>query len=102
MCCAVSRSLKFISSDLAQKDAIEEDAPPVLVEVINMLEMTFKYCRPPSRDHADMGRTSSHYYGGDHQGPALSMFFDELCLAVQGKALACEMRGWILHRFSTE
>ena len=99
--CAVSRSLKYLSSELAQKEVVDEDAPPALVEVINMLEMTFKYCRPSTSDLENIGLASTHYRAG-HQGPALSMFFDELCLAVQGKALVCEMRGLILHRFSTD
>jgi len=86
VCFAASRSLNVSESDAPQKDAIE------------MLEMAFKYCRPPRSSHEHLGP----YFGSNNQGSALSMFLDELCIAVQGSALAREIIGWILYRFSAD
>ena len=83
ICYAVSRSLQIISSDLSEKEV-----PPAVAEVIKMLEMPLKNCRPSNRDYTEIRLLLTYR----HQASAPLLFLDELCVAVQGQILAREIR----------
>lgn len=63
-----------------------------------MLELSFKSCISTSSQHhyKGVGGGSDEFSGVSAQ----SIFFDELCLSIQARALPLSIKGWILDRFS--
>ena len=74
--------------------------PVIMKDVIQMLDMVLKSC-----EGKDDWCTSS-MYGNVSQcvmlgSSAMSILFDELCLAVKGKSIAPFIKDWIQGRFAS-
>lgn len=80
---------------------VPENSDSAVKEVVNMLELAFKSCISTSSQHSYNSGMSGGVGSDEFSGiSAQSIFFDELCLSIQARALPLSIKGWILDRFS--
>jgi hypothetical protein len=100
VCFAVALSSKF-SEESNDKSSGRESKGKCIEQVVKMLEMVHKTCFQ-SCESCRLIKLPSNKPMNTSQESPLSLFFDELCLAVQGRSLLLEVKEWILDAFSAE
>jgi Fanconi anemia group D2 protein len=75
----------------------EKDSPEKVREVIDMLELVHKSCAASTSSSKSQFWSQINPQGSEML--SMSVFNDELCLAIQANSLSKVIKGWVLDRF---